>query len=192
MQRPAGWLLLPPVAADTELQPVLPAASCPDVWTSPASLCLSHPCVQAYDSMGHSAYENMEATGGAPGGDQGPFGAGMQVGGGLAGAGGVLLRAGRLGCTTRCSIRRRGTTPTCFARVAMRPSSVAFFLQTPDLSTSSRVVVAQVDTEDLFREFFGGGRARGGQTGFEVRGLPPCAGVWVPPAAWPAFAGGPA
>lgn len=35
--------------------------------------------VQAYDSMGHAAFENMEATGGSPGG-QGPFqGAGMQV-----------------------------------------------------------------------------------------------------------------
>lgn len=37
--------------------------------------------VQAYDGMGHAAYENMEATGGAPGGGPGgPFpGAGFQV-----------------------------------------------------------------------------------------------------------------
>lgn len=36
---------------------------------------LHHP--QAYDSMGHAAFENMEATGGAAGGPgQGPFGGG--------------------------------------------------------------------------------------------------------------------
>jgi hypothetical protein len=75
----------------------------------PVFLPMSPTHMQAYDSMGHSAYENMEAGGGAPGG-QGPFpGAGMQVdpedllreffGGG--GGGGYQVGCGRgelLGC----------------------------------------------------------------------------------------------
>ncbi len=38
-----------------------------------ASRITSCATLQAYDRMGHEAYENMEAAGGSPGGQDGPF-----------------------------------------------------------------------------------------------------------------------
>lgn len=106
-----------------------------------ASRITSCATLQAYDRMGHEAYENMEAAGGSPGGQGGPF----EGSGPFSGTGAQV----------------------CRFRVTPGPSCLSGWFKPLRLCSTTTCCVAlpQGDAESIIFEFFGGGRR---SQGFQV------------------------